>query len=84
MFLSFAKEIWDTVKCTYSKVQDASIIFEIKTKINSTRQGSLTTTEYYNKMNGYQLELDHHQDIKMVCSEDVATLTSIFEQGQNC
>jgi len=53
MFLSFAKEIWDTVKCTYSKVQDASIIFEIKTKINSTRQGSLTTTEYYNKMNGY-------------------------------
>jgi len=31
-------------------------------------------------MNGYWLELDHYKDIKMVCSEDAATLTSIFER----
>ena len=67
------------MKHTYANVQDASVIFEIKTKISSTKHGSLTITVYYNKMNGYWLELDHYQDIKMVCSEDATTLTSIFE-----
>jgi len=70
------------VKHTYANVQDASVIFEIKTKISSTKHGSLTITVYYNKMNGYWFELDHYQDIKMVCSEDTATLTSIFERDK--
>ena len=37
MFLSLSKDIWEMVKQTYFKVQDASVIFEIKTKINGTR-----------------------------------------------
>jgi len=36
MFLSTTKDIWETVKRIYSKVQDAFVIFEIKTKINIT------------------------------------------------
>ena len=79
MFLSMAKEIWDTAKRTYSKVQDASVIFYIKMKISGTKHGPLTVTEYYNKMNGYWLELDHYEHIKMKCSEDTATITAIFE-----
>ena len=60
MFLDLAKSIWDTVRQTYSKVQDVSVIFYVKTRINGTRQGSLTITEYFNKMNGLWLELDHY------------------------
>ena len=82
MFLSIAKEVWDTIKCTYSNVQDASVIFDIQMKISSTRQGSLAVIEYYNKMNGYWLELNHYQDIRMKCSEDAATLTAIFERDK--
>ena len=82
MFLSTAKEIWDIAKRTYSKVQDASVIFYIKMKISSNKQGSLTITEYYNKMNGYWLELDYYQDIKMKCSEDTTTITAIFERDR--
>ena len=37
MFLSIAKEIWDTVKHIYSKVQDASVVFDIKMKISSPK-----------------------------------------------
>ena len=37
MFLSFANEIWEIVRQTYSKVQDALVIFEIKIYISSTR-----------------------------------------------
>ena len=31
-------------------------------------------------MKGLWLELDHYQAIKMVCSEDVATLNQIFKR----
>ena len=56
------------------------MIFKIKTKISGTKQGSLTIIDYYNKMNGYWLELDHYQDIKMVSSEDATTLNTILER----
>lgn len=82
MFLVLAKEIWETIKQTYFKIQDASIIFEIKTKNSSTRHGYFTVTEYYNNMNGLWLELDHYQDIKKVCSEHVTTLNQILERDK--
>jgi len=58
------------------------MIFEIKTKIGSTRQGQLNITEYYNRMKGLWLELDHYQDIKMVCSANATTLNQIFERDR--
>ena len=82
MFLGMAKEIWETISQTYSKVKDATVIFEVKIKINSTRQSQSTITEYYDKMKELSLELDQYQAIKMVCSEDVATLNQIFERDR--
>ena len=49
MFLSTAKNIWDMVKRTYSKVKDAALAYEIKIKIHSTKQGTMSTIEYYNQ-----------------------------------
>jgi hypothetical protein len=40
MFLGIAKEIWDVVKQTNSKVRDAAQIYEIKTKISNTARKS--------------------------------------------
>jgi len=37
IFLSIAKEIWDAVKETYSKVHDAARIYEIKTKLSAAK-----------------------------------------------
>ena len=82
MFLSTAREIWEVAKQTYSKVQDVSVIYEVKTKISSTKQGGMTVTEYYNSMNGLWLELDQYQKIKMVCSADAATLNKIMERDR--
>lgn len=58
------------------------LYFEVKTKISSTKQGGMSVTEYYNKMHGLWLELDHYQNIKMVCSADAATLSQIFERDR--
>jgi len=48
MFLKTAKEIWDAVKLTYSKVYDVAQIYEIKTKVAATKQGSQFITKYVN------------------------------------
>ena len=66
MFLSTAKEIWDAVKLTYFKVHDVAQIYEIMTKITTTKQGSRSITEYQTLWQ----ELDHYQCIQMKCSED--------------
>ena len=50
MFLTMAKEIQKTVRQTYSKVCDATQIYEIKQKNSTTKQGTRLVIEYYNLM----------------------------------
>lgn len=33
-------------------------------------------------MNGYWIELDHFQHVKMLCSKDVTTLTTMLERDR--
>lgn len=58
------------------------MIFDVKTKINVTKQDQLFVTEYCNLMRGLWLELDQYQAIKMVCKEDIATLNRILERDR--
>lgn len=60
MFFITVREIWGVVRQTYSKIQDASQIYEIKTKITVTKQGSLSIIEYLNMMKRLWLELDYY------------------------
>ncbi|KAF7812791.1 ankyrin repeat domain-containing protein 2b [Senna tora] len=52
LFLKTTKEIWTTVKQTYSRKGNDVQIFEIKNKIHSTKQKELTMTDYYSELNG--------------------------------
>ena len=45
LFLSTAKEVWDAVHQTYSRVRDAAQIYEIKTRISGFKQGSKSVTK---------------------------------------
>ena len=76
-----ACEIWETGQQTYSKVRDVTQIYEIKTKITTTKQGILYVIEYYNIMKGLWLELDYYQNFKMKCRED-ATLLQLFVEHE--
>jgi hypothetical protein len=53
MFLVTTKDIWDAVRQTYSKVKDATLIYEIKTKLSMTKQGNMMVIEYYNTMKSF-------------------------------
>ena len=55
MFLLTAKEICNTMCQTYLKMKDYALIYELKTKVTSTKQGSQSITEYYNLLKGYWL-----------------------------
>lgn len=80
MFLSTTSEIWEAVRQTYSKVQDAALIYEVKIKLSTTKQGNLSVIEYYNLMKGFWLELDYYHDFKMKYSEDAAILKQYVER----
>ena len=60
MFLTTTREIWETVCQTYSKMHDASFIYNVKTRIKTIKQGTLLIIEYYNIMKGLCLELDYY------------------------
>ncbi|KAK5802336.1 hypothetical protein PVK06_029924 [Gossypium arboreum] len=58
LFLPTAKYVWDAVKDTYSDLENASQIFELKIKLWKARQGEKEVTLYYNKIMSLWQELD--------------------------
>lgn len=80
MFLSTAKEIWDTIQQTYSKAKDAAQVYNVKVKTIVAKQGSKTIIEYANQLKSLWQELDHYRVIKTRCPEDAAVLKDFIEQ----
>ncbi|CAH9101463.1 unnamed protein product [Cuscuta europaea] len=50
MFMKTAKEVWDSIKETYSDLENSSQIFEFKTILWQSKQGDRDVTTYYNEM----------------------------------
>ena len=82
MFLPTAKEVWDAVRQTYSKAQDAAQVYEIKVRVSAMKQGTKSVTEYANSLQSLWQELYHYQCIKTKCSEDAAILKSFIEKDR--
>ena len=80
MFLTTARDIWEVVRQTYSKVRDVAHVYKIKTKIGATKQGTFSVTKYYNIMKSLWLELDYYLNIKMKCNEDAAIMLKFVER----
>lgn len=55
------------------------LLLAIKSKeVFNTRQGSLSTIDYYETLNGLWIELDQYKSLKMTC--DSATLVEFTEK----
>ena len=50
MFLTTTTEGWDSIRETYSDLENSSQIFELKTKLWQFKQGDREVTIYYNEM----------------------------------
>ncbi|KAJ8753668.1 hypothetical protein K2173_026344 [Erythroxylum novogranatense] len=82
MFLGTAKDIWEAIRQTYSKVNDAAQIYEIRTKVSATKQESRNVTEYSSLIQSLWQEMDHYQCIQMRCSEDAENLKRFVEKNR--
>ncbi|KAI5442315.1 hypothetical protein KIW84_011401 [Lathyrus oleraceus] len=82
MYLSSAKAIWEYLRRSYSMKQDMSACYDLKRKIFNTKQGNLSITEYFGVLNGFWIELDQYQNLKMECSKDTATLNTVVERDR--
>ena len=63
-------------------MQDGSQIYEIQTKILSTKQGNLSMVYYYNIMNRLWLELDQYENLQLKCSDDIQIVQEYVERGR--
>ncbi|XP_022768068.1 UDP-sugar pyrophosphorylase-like isoform X4 [Durio zibethinus] len=82
MFLSTAKDIWESIRQTYSKVKDATQVYEVKIKTAALKQGNKSVTEYAILLKNLWQEMDHYQCIEMKCSEDATTLKKFIEKDR--
>ncbi|TXG60395.1 hypothetical protein EZV62_014968 [Acer yangbiense] len=80
MFLKTTHDIWDTYGQTYSKVRDVAQVYEIKTRLSTTKQGTRSVTEYSNILQKLWQELDHYQCIEMKCTDDATVLKRFLEK----
>ncbi|XP_022731494.1 uncharacterized protein LOC111286004 [Durio zibethinus] len=82
MFLSTAKDIWESIRQTYSKVKDAAQVYEVKIKTAALKQGNKSVTEYAILLKNLWQEMDHYRCIEMKCSEDATTLKKFIEKDR--
>ncbi|WVZ19805.1 hypothetical protein V8G54_007127 [Vigna mungo] len=78
MFHSSAKEIWEDLQSTFSLKKNLAATHDLKNRIFTTTQGSLSVSKYYGILNGLWMELDQIQTMKM-CKTDAAVLAEFIE-----
>lgn len=69
--LATAKEIWDTIKETYSVNQDASRAYQLYREIISTHQNGGSVIIYFGKLKRLWQEYDAIANCTMECTKDV-------------
>jgi len=63
-FTKTTKEVWDTYKANYSKVDDAVQIYEIKMKVFETKQGIYSVCDYARTLQNLWQKLDHYEQFE--------------------
>jgi len=58
MFLTTAKEMWETLKVMYDNEKNPSRVFEIYERLFEFRQGDGSVPEFYDKLKGFIDELE--------------------------
>lgn len=82
MFLPTEKAIWEALHQTYSKMNDAALIYEIKAKTTAAKQENKSMTEYENFLQNQWQELDYYRTIDIKCSECAVVVKKFIERDR--
>lgn len=80
LFLSTAKEVWETVQEAYSDLENSAQVFELKSKLRDQRQNSLTVTQYYNTLYNLWHEIDMFYIPEWKCSNDASSYQKMLDR----
>ena len=72
-------EVWEAVKETYSYKDNTPELVTIEGALHNLRQGDLSVTEYYNKLQTYWQQLDAFEKYKWSSPEDSQQYKKIIE-----
>ncbi|ONK69813.1 uncharacterized protein A4U43_C05F27010 [Asparagus officinalis] len=67
---------------TYSKVNDAALIYDIKTKTNGAKQGTKTVTEYANFLQNQWQEQDYYRTLDVNRSKCAVVIKKFVERDR--
>ena len=70
MFLTTAKEMWDSLKIMYGNEKNVSRVFEIYKRLFALKQGDKSVSKFFGELKGLIGELEMHQPVVA----DAATL----------
>ncbi|CAL1408560.1 unnamed protein product [Linum trigynum] len=75
-----AKELWADVEETYSTQDNSSALFEVELKLFNFKQGTMSATEYYNRLVRSWLQLDLYEAQKWETTADAKTFRMFVEK----
>ena len=78
IFLTIAKEMWDTLKVMYGNEKNSSRVFEIYERLFELK-GDKFVLEFYGELKGLIDELEMHQHVVI----DVATLRGVISRSRS-
>ncbi|GAA0156013.1 hypothetical protein LIER_13606 [Lithospermum erythrorhizon] len=69
LFYKTAKQIWDGAKDMYSDSGNTSQISELRKKMKALKQGNLSVTKYFSKLQYFWTELDSYTEDDPLCPD---------------
>ena len=80
LFLSTAKEIWDTLVQTYTHVGDVYHMYGLRVRIQATKQVESSVTTYFNQLHSLWQEFDYYNPIEMESEAETIKLKKLIEK----
>lgn len=82
MFLPTAKEICDSIRETFSKVKDATQIYDLIVKAWLAKKEIKSVTKFAKFLKNWWGELDQYHSLNMKCSKDATTSKRMIENDR--
>ncbi|KAJ0082416.1 hypothetical protein Patl1_10965 [Pistacia atlantica] len=84
LYYKTAKDIWGGVQKMYSDIENTTQSFEMRSAIHSTKQRSMTVTDYFNSLTNLWQEMDLYYETDWNCTDDNTKYNLRLEKERVC
>jgi len=80
LFYKTTQKIWQAMQGFYSDMENSAQTFQIRSTIQTTRQGNSLVIKYYSALIEFWQEMDLFHEIKWECAEDGKKYDKMIEK----